>query len=104
MGWASNLPISGIVLAAIAGPAVAGPGATPPTRELSLASTPAWAVAPGEFGRFGKAGVRMAVTDNIDLFMKGGKDKPLGESVGRRASGLVGQPPKAVKLGVLIRW
>ena len=105
MGWASTLPTAVIALA-IAGPAVAETG----DRSLKVvaprfdpAATPTWVVARDEPG-FRPSEFRFAVSDTVDLFMKGGKTKPVGESSGRRADRSVGPAPKAVKVGVQIRW
>jgi hypothetical protein len=105
MRTVSRLPIAILALAGVAGPAVAQPLRGAPAPDLS--NTSAWALAaPDDTVRYGRAGVRLAVTDNVDLFLRGGKDKRLGEPSGRRIEASAGpyQPPKAVKLGVLIRW
>jgi len=62
---------------------------------------------PGPFG-FSRSSVRYEVGDRVQLFLnlKTPKANSLGEPLGRRDSGSVRQAPnpRAMKLGVLIRW
>ena len=95
----STLLVATIALAATSIPVVSRAAeAAPPKAFVSVLR------APQDDARFRTGEVRLAVRDNVDLFMRGGRDKPAGEPFGRRPESAVGPAPKAVKLGVLIRW
>jgi len=61
-------------------------------------------VAPADESGFRRSEFQVPVSDTVELFMRSGKTKPVVESSGRRADPSVGPAPKALKVGVLIRW